>query len=182
MRSLVLQMSMSLDGYVASDRTHPGTAVPEDDELVRWKVNRVAAAGPHLMGRVTYQEMAGHWPTSTARYAAPMNDIPKVVFSNTLTDAHWPDTRIARGDLAMEIAAIKQEPGPDVMAHGGAGFAAALAGHGLIDEYCLVVQPLVLGCGRSLFADLLAALPLTLVEAKSFERGVVAYRYRPCTD
>jgi dihydrofolate reductase len=179
MSRVTLQMGTSLDGYVASDRTHPGTAVPEDDELVNWKVNRVAAAGAHLMGRVTYQEMAAHWPTSTAPYAAPMNDIPKVVFSKTLTEATWPHTRIARGDLATEIAAIKAQPGPDVIAHGGASFAAALAGRGLIDEYCLVVQPLALGRGRSLFADLPAAVPLKLVESRSFACGVVTYIYRP---
>ncbi len=74
-------MGMSLDGYVASDREHPGVSVPEDAELIRWKAGRLAKAGAHLMGRATYQEMAAYWPTSTEPYAAPMNDIPKVVFS-----------------------------------------------------------------------------------------------------
>jgi dihydrofolate reductase len=116
MRQVRLMMSMSLDGFVASDRAHPGTSVPEDPELVAWKVNRVAAAGAHLMGRVTYEEMAGHWPHSTDTYAAPMNGIPKVVFSKALAEATWPTTRIARGDLATEIAAIKEQPGSDVIA------------------------------------------------------------------
>jgi dihydrofolate reductase len=149
MRQVVLQMSMSLDGYVASDREHPAMAVPEDAELARWKLGRVAKAGAHLMGRVTYQEMAGYWPRSTEPYAAPMNDIPKVVFSKTLSQASasWPVTRIARGDMAAEIAALKQEPGRDVIAYGGASFAAALAAQGLIDEYCLVIQPAALGSG-----------------------------------
>jgi dihydrofolate reductase len=133
MRRVVLQMGMSLDGYVASDREHPGVAVPEDDELVRWKVDRLVKSGAHLMGRVTYGEMAGYWPTSTGPYAAPMNDIPKVVFSKTLDQGSWPTTRIARGDLAAEIAAIKNEPGPDVIAFGGASFANALAAQGVID-------------------------------------------------
>jgi dihydrofolate reductase len=176
-------MGMSLDGYVASDRTHPGVAVPEDDELIKWKVDRTAAAGAHLMGRVTYEEMASHWPTSSEPYAAPMNEITKVVFSKTLTEAEagWPVTRIARGDLVTEIAAIKAEPGSDVIAHGGVAFASALAGHGLIDEYCLVVQPVAVGRGGALFADLPAALPLELIEAKSFECGVVVHIYRPRT-
>jgi dihydrofolate reductase len=100
--------------------------VPEDDELVDWKLARVAAAGAHLMGRVAYEQMAGHWPTSTGPYAAPMNDIPEVVFSTTLTEASWPVTRIARGDLATEIATLKAEPGSDLMVHGGSSFAAAL--------------------------------------------------------
>lgn len=178
MRQVVLQMSMSLDGYVASDRKHPGASVPEDAELIRWKVDRIAKAGAHLMGRATYQEMAAHWPRSTERYAAPMNDIPKVVFSKTLSQASWPVTRIARGDLAAEIAALKEEPGPDVIAYGGASFAAALAARGLIDEYCLAIQPVALGRGRALFAELSAAVHLDLIEARSFECGVVVHIYR----
>ncbi len=179
MRQVTLQMSMSLDGYVASDREHPAASVPEDAELVGWKLDRVAKAGAHLMGRTTYQEMAAYWPTSTHPYAVPMNDIPKVVFSRTLSQGSWATTRIARGDLAAEIAALKQEPGPDVMAHGGASFAAALAARGLIDEYCLVIQPAAVGRGQALFAELPAALPLELIEARSFECGVVVHLYRP---
>jgi dihydrofolate reductase len=179
MRQVNLQMGMSLDGYVASDSEHPGVAVPEDPELVSWKLDRVAKAGAHLMGRTTYLEMAAYWPPSTHQYAAPMNDIPKIVFSKTLRQGSWPTTRIASGDLAAEIAAIKDEPGPDVMVHGGASFAAALAAHGLIDEYCLVIQPMAVGHGQALFASLPAALRLELIEARGFECGVVVHVYRP---
>ncbi|HEY4017923.1 MAG TPA: dihydrofolate reductase family protein [Pseudonocardiaceae bacterium] len=179
MRKVIVQMSMSLDGYVASGRQHPGVAVDEDAELVAWKVNRLAKTSAHLMGRTTYLEMASFWPDSPGEYAPLMNDIPKIVFSKTLTEASWPTTRIARGELAAEIAAIKDEPGTDVIAHGGAGFAAALAAQGLVDEYCLAVQPVALGAGQGLFAELPAALRLDLVEAKSFECGVVVQVYRP---
>ena len=182
MRQVTLQIGMSLDGYVASDREHPGVAVPEDADLVRWKLDRVAKAGAHLMGRTTYEEMASYWPQSTHQYAAPMNDIPKIVFSKSLPEGSWPTTRIARGDLAAEIAAIKAEPGPDVMVHGGASFAAALAAQGLIDEYCLVIQPVAVGSGQALFAKLPAALRLELVEAQGFECGVVVHIYRPRND
>ena len=178
MRQVALQMGMSLDGYVASDREHPGVAVPEDAELVRFKADRVAKAGAHLMGRTTYLEMAGYWPHATGPYAAPMNDIPKIVFSGTLGEASWPTTRIAGGDLAAEIAAIKGEPGPDVMVHGGASFAAALAAQRLIDEYCLVIQPVAVGGGQALFAELSAPLRLELVDARSFTCGVVVHVYR----
>lgn len=179
MRQVILQMGMSLDGYVASDAEHPGVAVPEDAELVSWKLDRVAKAGAHLMGRTTYSEMAAYWPYSAHQYAAPMNDIPKIVFSRTLREGSWPTTRIASGDLAAEIAAIKEEPGRDVMVHGGASFAAALAAHGLIDEYCLVIQPVAVGHGQALFATVPAALRLELIEARSFECGVVVHVYRP---
>jgi len=182
MRQVTLQMGMSLDGFVASDREHPGVAVPEDAELIRWKLDRVAKAGAHLMGRTTYEEMAGYWPTSTHAYAAPMNDIPKIVFSKSLREGSWPVTRIARGDLAEEIAAIKAEPGPDVMVHGGASFAAALAAQGLIDEYTLVIQPTASGAGQALFGSLPVPLRLNLTEARSFDCGVVVHVYRPRTD
>ena len=179
MRQVALQMGMSLDGYVASDREHPGVSVAEDAELVRWKLDRVAKAGAHLMGRATYQEMAAYWPQSTNPYAAPMNDILKIVFSRTLSQATWPTTRIARGDLATEIAALKAESGPDVLVHGGASLAAAMAAKGLIDEYCLVIQPVAVGRGHGLFAELPAALRLELIEARSFDCGIVVHIYRP---
>ena len=99
--------------------------------------------------------------------------------SKTLSQAPWLTTRIARGDLEAEIAALKQEPGPDVIAHGGATFAAALAAQGLIDEYCLVIQPVALGRGQALFAELPEALRLELIEARGFECGVVVHVYRP---
>jgi hypothetical protein len=116
--SLAPPTSMSLVGFVDSDREHPGVAIPEGVELKQWKLDRISKAGAHLMGRVTYQQMSSYWPRSDDPYAAPMNDIPKVVFSKTLSDAEatWPVTKVARGDLAAEIAAIKAEPGPDVIA------------------------------------------------------------------
>jgi dihydrofolate reductase len=100
--------------------------------------------------------MSSYWPQSDDPYAQPMNDIPKIVFSKTLDDADaaWPTSRVARGELTTEIAAIKAEPGPDVIAWGGAAFAGALAAADLIDEYRLQIPPLVLGQGKALFAQL----------------------------
>jgi len=181
MREVVLYMSMSLDGFVGSDREHPGTAIPEGDELTQWKLDHVRRAGAHLMGRTTYQEMASYWPTSDDQYAAPMNDIPKVVFSKTLSDdeATWPVTRVARGDLAAEIATIKAEPGADVIAWGGGRFAGALAAADLIDEYRLLIQPFALGAGNALFDQLPEPRHLDLIEATPFPSGIVVHVYRP---
>ena len=180
MRNVVLYMSMSLDGYVASERQHPGIAIP-DAELKQWKLDRISKAGAHLMGRKTYEEMSSYWPQSDDPYAHPMNDIPKIVFSKTLDDddASWPTTRVARGDLATEIAAIKAEPGPDVIAWGGAAFAGALAAADLIDEYRLQIPPLVLGEGKALFAQLPESRHLNLVEATPFPSGTVVHIYQP---
>lgn len=183
MRNVLLYMSMSLDGFVSSDRAHPGMAVPEGDELKRWKLEQVQNAGAHLMGRVTYREMASHWPHADDPYAAPMNDIPKVVFSSTLRDedADWPVTRVARGDLAAEIEAVKSEAGPDVIVWGGGRLAGALAAADLIDEYRLLVQPLVVGRGQALFDRLPDARALTLVDARPYPTGITVQIYRPTT-
>jgi dihydrofolate reductase len=156
-------------------------AIPDAPELKQWKLDRISKAGAHLMGRVTYEQMSSAWPNSDDPYAAPMNEIPKVVFSKTLSDseAAWPVSRVARGDLATDIAAIKAEAGPDVIAWGGARFAGALAAADLIDEYRILVQPLVLGRGQALFDQLPESRHLDLVESTPFANGVVVQVYRP---
>ena len=131
------------------------------------------------MGRVTYEEMAAHWPTSKSEYARPMNEIPKVVFSKTLQHADWPETRIASGDLGEEIGRLKREPGNDLIAYGGARFDQALSRLGLVDEYRLMIQPAALGAGLPLFKDLAAPLHLELVEATTYATGVAIHVYRP---
>jgi len=131
------------------------------------------------MGRVTYEEMAGFWPTSDDEYAAPMNDIPKVVFSKTLTTAHWPQSTIASGDLAGEVTALKRQPGKDMIAWGGAAFAQSLTRLRLVDEYRLVLQPVALGDGLPRFAGLAAPFVLDLLEARAYDDGAVFHIYRP---
>ena len=177
MRNVVLMMSVSVDGYVAGPHGHAG-ALPEPEELQRWKLDRIRRAGTHIMGRVTYQEMAGYWPTSTDDYAAPMNEIPKVVFSRSLGEATWAGSSIARGELADEIAALRREPGGEIIAWGGAAFAQALSRARLVDEYALVINPVAFGDGLPLFADLPEALRLDLIQARTFG-STVLHIYRP---
>ena len=181
MRRLILQTSISIDGYVAAlDRSHPWNDGGGGDEAAkRWILDSVQAAGAHLMGRVTYEEMASVWPTSTSVYARPMNEIPKVVFSKTLQRADWPETRIARGGLAEEVGRLKREPGNDLIAYGGATLDQALSRLGLVDEYRLMVQPAALGAGLPLFKDLDAPLRLDLVEATTYSTGLAIHIYRP---
>jgi dihydrofolate reductase len=180
MRQLVLQMGVTLDGYVAG----PGGAgdwglPPEHPDVRAWKVASLGKVGTHIMGRVTYEQMAGYWPDATGEYADSMNTLPKVVFSRTLPTAGWPGSRIARGDLAGEIAALKDEPGREIMAHGGAAFVQALSRLGLIDEYRLVILPVALGGGLPLFKDLAKPLRLDLAEATTFPGGTAIHVYRP---
>jgi len=181
MRRLILQTSISIDGYVAAlDKSHPWSEGSEEDEAFkRWILDSVWAAGAHLMGRVTYEEMAAFWPTSTSEYAPPMNEIPKVVFSKSLEHADWPETRIANGELSDEIARLKGEPGKDLIAYGGARLDQALTRLGLVDEYRLMIQPAALGAGLQLFKDLPAPLHLELVEATTYAPGVAIHVYRP---
>jgi len=177
MRKVVLIMTASIDGYVVAPTGHTG-GLPEPDELQRWKLDRICRAGTHIMGRVTYEEMASFWPTSTDDYAVPMNDIPKVVFSKSLGEATWPESSIARGELAEEIALLKDQPGGEIIAWGGASFAQALSRAGLIDEYAIVTQPVAFGGGKPIFWDLPDALYLQLVSATTFPTGTVLHTYQ----
>jgi dihydrofolate reductase len=181
MRRLILQTSISIDGYVAAlDKSHPwNEGEAGDASAKRWILESVSAAGAHLMGRVTYEEMASAWPTSASDFARPMNEIPKVVFSKTLQHADWPETRIASGDLAEEIGRLKSERGNDLIAYGGARLDQALSRLGLVDEYRLMIQPAALGAGLPLFNDMDAPLHLELVEATTYSSGLVIHIYRP---
>ena len=181
MRRVVLQMGVTLDGYVAGPGGEGDWGLAAEQPDVRaWKVASLRQAGTHIMGRVTYDQMAAHWPTAAGDYAAFMNNIPKVVFSKTLPAAEWAGSRIARGDLAEEIAALKSESGDGIiMAHGGAAFVQALSRCGMIDEYRLVILPVALGNGLPLFRDLANPLRLDLAEAKSFSDGTVINVYQP---
>jgi dihydrofolate reductase len=174
MAALVLKMSVSLDGYVAPpDGSSDWIAAGRSEDGARWTLDTVSNAGTHLIGAATYAAWAGYWPTAPGPFAAPMNEIPKVVFSNSLTSADWAGTTIARGDLAEAVTRLKQErPDGYLLAQGGARFARSLVGTGLIDEYRLVVHPVVLGAGERIFHGPLALAPTSTTV---FSRGAVAH-------
>src|SRR3954454_22595769 len=110
MASLVLKMSISLDGYVASpDRSGDWKLAGRSDDARDWVVETVSNAGAHLVGAATYAEWAAYWPSASGPFAEPMNEIPKVVFSNSLRSADWGETTIAAGDLADNITRLKRE-------------------------------------------------------------------------
>ena len=145
-----------------------------DDETAKREVEKLWQAGAHLMGGVTYGDMAAHWPTSKEPYAPPMNQIPKVVFSRSLEKAEWGETRIVSGDLEKEIAQLKRQPGGELLAHRGARFAQSLTGSGLVDEYRVIFHPVVLGKGLRPFPERRAPRRLKLVEGIRFKSGAVA--------
>jgi dihydrofolate reductase len=182
MAKLVLSMGVSLDGLVArpGGMGAAGWGLPPDDPALKErKLGWMPDVGRHLMGRATYEEMASFWPTSDDPYAAPMNEIPKVVFSKTLERADWPETQIASGELADEVAALKAQPGKDLLAWGGAAFAQSLSRQRLVDEYRLILQPVALGPGKPLFKDLDEPLRLELVDAQVYGTGAALHVYVP---
>lgn len=180
MRPVVLQMGVTLDGFVHGDKGYGDWGLPpEDDEIVAWKEASLREAGTHIMGRVSYEAMSEVWPTGTGVYADVMNEIPKVVFSKTLTRADWDESRIANGDLAEDIDRVKREPGGVIVAHGGAKFIGSLIRENLIDEYRLVIHPVVIGHGTSLFEALAEPLRLDIVEARTFPSGTMVHTCRP---
>ncbi len=178
MRELVLQMGISIDGYVSGGPEQDiGGGEPEHPDVVARKLAWVTQAGLHAMGRVTYGEMSGFWPTSTSEYAKPMNEIPKIVFSKTLTEADWPRTTIASGDLEAEIAKLKAQPGGDIIVYGGYTFAQALTRANLVDEYRLVTRPIALGSGEPMFKNLPVVRRLKLTEVTAYPDGTVITIY-----
>jgi dihydrofolate reductase len=174
MASLVLKMSVSLDGYVAPvDGSTEWAAAGRSGDGADWTVETLSNARAHLIGAATYAGWAGYWPGAAGPLAKPMNEIPKVVFSDSLASADWGETTIAAGDLAQAITRLKQERSDGyLLAHGGVRFARSLVETGLIDEYRLVVHPVVLGAGERLFTAPLSIEPISTI---AFSGGAVAH-------
>ena len=174
MASLVLKMSVSLDGYVAPlDGSTDWVTAGRSEDGAAWTLKTVSNAGTHLIGAATYARWATFWPGAAGPFAKPMNEIPKIVFSNSLASADWPETTIATGDLAEAVTRLKQERSDRyLLAQGGTRFARSLVATGLIDEYRLVVHPVVLGGGVRLFDTPLTIKPISTT---AFSRGAVAH-------
>ncbi len=137
-----------------------------------------------MFGRTTYELMASYWPTPLASQNAPivaerMNHLPKAVFSRTMDTASWSNTKVVKGDLAAAVRRMKNESGPDMAILGSGSIVSQLAQEGLIDEYQLVVNPVVLGRGRTLFDGITARLALKLTKSRVFRHGKVSLCYEP---
>ncbi len=179
-RKLLLKFWIGLDGNSIDPDTEIFELMEEitDDEQEEYFVSRLKQAGTHLMGRVSYEGMAQHFPTATGPVAEVMKQADKAVVSSTLQTADWANT-ILRGDLAGEIARLKAEPGGDIVAHGGTRLARSLIQLGLIDEYHLWVLPAAAGKGAPLFSGLAHPLALRLVSSTAFPSGILELVYVP---
>ena len=186
MRRLIVFNQMSLDGYFSDAEgdmsfAHNETPDAEWDEFV---LGNARGGGVLLFGRITYELMTRFWPTPLAAQTMPvmaerMNALPKVVFSRTLERASWSHTTLVKGDPATEVRRMKEEAGPDMAILGSGSIVSLLAPQRLIDEYQIVVIPLVLGRGRTMFEGVRERVPLTLTSSRTFRNGNVLLRYQP---
>jgi dihydrofolate reductase len=188
MRKLFVSEFVSIDGVMEAPGGEPGykhagwtMAFPFTAEQGKYKVDEVMEADALLLGRVTYEGFAGAWPgqTDEAGFADKMNSMPKHVVTSTLTEPlEWNNSSVLEGDLMKAVTALKQEDGGPILVAGSRTLVHALLEHDLVDEYRLMVFPVVLGSGRRLFPDDAAEkTTLKLVDSKTFEHGVAVLTY-----
>ena len=183
-RRLIVFNQVSLDGYFCDEHGDMSWAHKNDPEWNDFVAGNARGNGMLLFGRVTYDMMVAFWPTPAAAEAMPdvakgMNELPKVVFSRTLAKSSWKNTTVVNSDPVAAVRKMKKEAGPDMVILGSGSVVAQLAGAGLIDEYQLIVNPLVLGDGRTLFEGLKKPVPLKLVNTRGFKNGNVLVSYQP---
>jgi dihydrofolate reductase len=194
MGKVIVQEWMTLDGVVQA----PGAADEDttggfkyggwhlryfDDISQKWVVEDLAAAGGFLLGRRTYEGFAAHWPNASEEeqvVAQPLNTRPKYVASRTLTEPlEWQNSTVLQGDVAKAVAALKQEDGGDLLVIGSTEFVQTLIEHDLVDEFHLMIDPLIVGGGKRIFRDDGALRPLRLVDSKVTTTGAILATYAP---
>ncbi len=186
MRKLIVFNHVSLDGYFvdANGDMSWAKADHQDAEWNAFVADNASGGGVLVFGRITYELMAGFWPTPFAIESMPvvaegMNSMPKVVFSRTLDQASWNNTKLVKRDMAAEIRKMKKEPGDGMAIMGSGSIVSQLASEGLIDEYQVVLNPIVLGKGRTMFDGIQKKLNLKLTKTRAFGNGKVFLRYEP---
>ncbi len=189
MRKIKLQMQVSVDGFVCGPNGEMDFTVWNwDNELKNYVKELMAPADSFIIGRVLYEGMSMYWPAAetnpdtdeeTRAAAKAFNNMPKHVFSKTLTSADWNNAIIESGDLAETINTLKNQEGGDMMLYGGVSMVSSFIQHNLIDEYHLFVNPTAIGKGRSVFGDLTEKLGLQLVKSQAFSCGIVVLCYVP---
>ena len=186
MRNLVVFNHISLDGYFVDVNgsmmwAHGGRSTT-DDEWNAFVAGNASGEGTLLFGRITYDLMVSYWPTPMAKQndaavAERMNALPKVVFSRTLDKAAWNNTKLVKGELTSEVRKMKNEAGEGMVILGSGSIVSQLAQEGLIDSYQFVVNPTVLGKGRSMFEGVKDKMSLKLTKTRAFSNGNVFLSY-----
>jgi dihydrofolate reductase len=186
LRKLAVFNHVSLDGYFV-DANGDMSWAKSDHNDAEWNAfvsENASGGGVLVFGRNTYELMASFWPTPFAienmpEVAERMNNLRKVVFSRTLDEAPWNNTKLLKGDLTAEIRKMKKEPGPGMAILGSGSIVSQLAPEGLIDAYQIVVNPIVLGKGRTMFDGIKEKLNLKLTKTRAFGNGNVLLCYEP---
>jgi dihydrofolate reductase len=184
MRKLVVFNTVTLDGYFVDSKGDMSWAHKNDDEWNAFVGENASGSGMLVFGRITYELMASYWPTPMALQNSPvvakgMNAMPKIVFSRTLDNASWSNTKLLKGDLATEVRKLKQEPGPDMVILGSGTIVSQLAQQNLIDEYQIALSPSVLGQGRTMFEGVKQKLNFKLTNSRAFRNGNIFLCYQP---
>jgi dihydrofolate reductase len=182
MRRVLVFNNVSLDGHIADEKGDMSWAHNQDPEWMEFTSENAKGQAEMLFGRVTYEMMAGWWPTPQALQSMPavaraMNEAPKVVFSRTLGKAAWQNTRLVEGDPVAEVRRMKAETGPGMLVMGSGTIVSQLTGAGLVDEYQIVLHPVVLGRGKTMF-DVREKTPLALAKTRVFKNGNVVLWYQ----
>jgi dihydrofolate reductase len=179
MRKVVVSEFVSLDGVIEKplwSRQLTG------EEQQKYKLDELSASDTLLLGRATYQELAAQWPHLSEQYGGytdMMNSYPKYVVSTTLQEPLEWNASLIEGDLAEEVSRLKQEPGKDIMVYGSGDLVNTLMKHNLVDDYRLMVFPIVVGSGKRLFEGEIDTTVLELVDSKTLSTGVVVLTYQP---
>ncbi len=181
MKKLIFQMSVSLDGYVEGPN-HEIDWHLVDEEFNAYALQMLTASDVLIMGRKTYELMAGYWPTAADNdlvVKEKMNSTPKLVFSRTLKKVEWQNSRLAVGSIADEVARLKQVPGDGLLPVGGSELAVSFLEQGLMDELRIILTPILLGGGKIVFDGIKKRYPLRLLSTKAFKSGNVVVTYEP---
>jgi len=189
MRNIITTTWVTLDGYIAGPNGEMDwVAENYDDAMATYENEIVSQADTLLLGRVTYQSFAGSWPhvpdnpnasEGEKAYARALNAMRKIVFSRTLESVEWNNSTLRKEVVPEEIEQLKQEPGRDMLIYGSASIIQTLTNHRLIDEYQVLVHPLIVGGGKPLFQNIQHQLKLKLVNTKTHPSGVVVLSYQP---
>ena len=181
MRKLIMWNMVTLDGFFEGPKSWEidWHEYVWGEELEQFSIEQSKSADMLLFGRVTYQGMVDYWASQKGEIADFMNNIPKVVFSRTLEKAERNNTRLVRENAAEEITKLKQQSGKDLFIFGSANLSSTLMQHGLIDEYRLGINPIILGDGNPLFKAMPHRMKMKLVEARPLKSGCVILRYQP---
>ena len=190
MRRVVVLNHMTLDGVMQgpgrSDEDtrdgfeHGGWSMADNDDVMGQAMgSRMAGSGGLLLGRRTYDDLLAYWNTTDSPFKDALNNSPKYVASHTSDPLPWPNSTALTGDVPKAVADLKEAPGNDLNIMGSGLLIQSLMPHGLIDEYMLMIHPLVLGSGRRLFPDDSPATTLRLIDTTTTTTGVVIATYRP---